>query len=205
MRTQKAISNIAYHRPEVFKFMTDTLREAGIIGPCLWIAHKAEQDEKKDHIHLLLLDGFKVYDTSKLASAWGVDVVDGAAASVTDRWTVTKTSAISDWLLYGIHDPAYLAFKGKEKEHFYTWADVHCSKGDEAILENLIQQATEARGEQGDRTIRRLVAWAKAGRSFEEAVCLGLVPTGQLLQARTAWAMIRQRFWKGVDDEAAKI
>lgn len=204
MRTQKAISNIAYHRPEVFGVMTDSLREAGIIGPCLWIPHQGEGGDKP-HIHLLLLGGFKVYDTAKIGGTWGHDVIDGKPASVTARWCPVKGGAVSDWLLYGVHDPKYLAWKGQIKEVHYSWADVRCSKGDEEIRDQLIREAQEAQGQQGDKTMRRLIVMAKAGRSFEECVLAGMIPMGQLTQARTAWSIVRQHYWKGVSDETDKI
>lgn len=204
MRTQKAISNIAYHRPEVFGMMTDHLREAGLIGPCFWIAHTGEGGDKP-HIHLLLLGGFKVYDTAKLGSAWGVDVIDGKAASVTARWCPVKEGALSDWFLYAVHDPKYLAWKGQAKEVHYPWSDVRCSKGDEEIRDQLIREAQEAQGQQGDRTMRRLICMAQQGRSFEECVLAGMVPMGQLTQARTAWEIVRRHYWKGVRDDTAEI
>lgn len=188
MRTKKAVSAIAYHRPEVFGRLTDDLRKAGAIGPCLWIAHQGEGGDKP-HIHLVLLDGFKVYETDTLSSLWGIDIIDGQPATVSKRWQVTKR--LSDWVLYGIHDAQYLAFKGLEREHAYTWTDIHASKGDEGVLAEVIDEAKDALGQMGDKTTKRLLMLARAGKEWREVVLSGLVPMGQYSQAARAWQVIR--------------
>lgn len=186
MRTQKAISNLAYHRPEIFRNITNGLRK-GKIGPCLWIAHQGEGGDKP-HIHLVLLGGYQVYDTKGLESLWGFDIIGDQKASVTSLWRPTKN--LNDWLLYAVHDPKYLALKGLEREHSYTWADLQCSEGDEEVLAQLVADAKEAANTMGDRTTARLITCAKRGMTWREVVLSGLVPMGQFSQASKAWEYI---------------
>ena len=199
MRTQKAVSAIAYHRPEVFDLVTNQLRQCGSIGPCLWVPHRGE-DGDKDHIHLVLVGGFKVYNTASLSSLWGVDIIDGQAASVSALWHVTKS--MSDWVLYAIHHPEYLLHKGLERGTHYDWADVHITKGDEVALAEILADARDALEQLGDRTTRRLVTLARSGYTWRKVVLSGLVPMGQLSQAWKAWRVIQREEvaddWEGL-------
>jgi len=191
MRTQKNISAIAYHRPEVFKLITNALRKAGNIGPCFWIPHKGEGGDKP-HIHLVLIGGFRTYDTAKLSSLWPPDIQGDVAASVTSLWRVTKN--LNDWLLYAVHDAKYLALKGLEREHAYDWADVQCTEGDDDTLRQLIAEAEDSKVTMGDKTTCRLIACARRGMTWREIVLSGLVPMGQLSQASKAWHIIAQEY-----------
>ena len=204
MRTGKSISNIAYHRPEVFATLTNLLRKSGKIGPCLWVAHRGEGGDKP-HIHMVLLGGFQTYNTEGLATLWGVDVIDGQAASVSALWRVTKS--IEDWLLYAIHHPKYLTYKGLDREAHYDWADVHVTAGDEGVLEQLTADAKDALEQLGDRTTSRLIRLAKMGYTWQQVVLSGLVPMGQLSQAAKAWPIIKRNHghWEGDDDESDSL
>lgn len=204
MRTGKAISNIAYHRPEVFATLTNLLRKSGKIGPCLWVAHRGEGGDKP-HIHLVLLGGFKTYNTEGLSSLWGVDVIDGQAASVSALWRVSKS--LNDWLLYSIHHPKYLTYKGLEREARYDWPDIHVTNGDETVLEQLIADAKDSLEQLGDRTTSRLIRMARMGYTWQQVVLSGLVPMGQLSQAAKAWPIIKRKNgkWEGCDDDCDSL
>lgn len=197
MRTTKNISSIAYHRPEVFAAITADLVKAGTIGPCLWIAHKGE-DGDKDHIHLLLLGGFKTYETNGLGTLWGYDIEGDEKRSVSALWKATKNP--SDWLLYGVHDAQYLALKGLERANHYTWEDVKCSPGSEEVRAELIRDAKDHLQSAGDRTTARLVALAKHGFDWRRVVLSGIVPMGQFSQAARAWHYIEDEFCPRVKD-----
>ena len=187
MRTGKSISNIAYHRPEVFATMSATLRKSGVVGPLLWVAHRGEVGDKP-HIHFVLIGGFKVYDTAKVGSLWGFDLIDGQKASVSQLWRTTRN--LSDWLLYSLHDPKYLSLKGLEKEATYSESDLKCVEGDEDILHQVISEAREYAASMGDKTTARLAALARRGYDWRRVVLSGLVPMGQMSQAFKAWPII---------------
>lgn len=187
MRSTKSISSIAYHRPAVFRALTDSLRKADAIGPCLWIAHEGEGDDKP-HIHLVLLGGFRTYDTSKVGTLWGVDVQGDKTASVSALWRVSRS--INDWLLYAVHDTKYLALKGLERESAYTWDDIQCSAGDEEIRDQLIREAKDHASTLGDKTTARLIQLARKGWDWRRVVLSGLVPMSHLCAAQRAWEYI---------------
>lgn len=192
MKTQKAISNVAYHRPEVFETIVNVLRESNAIGPCLWISHKAEGGDTKNHLHFVLLGGFKTYNTDGLSTLFGFDVIDGQKQSVTNLWK-TSTS-INDWLLYGIHDTTYLLRKGMERQYTYTFDDVKCTKGDEDILNELKQEARDYLEQSGDKIYRVLRLCVKKGISFPRIVADGLIPVNSVYQAYQAYRLILYRY-----------
>ena len=191
MRSGKSLSSIAYHRASVFATITNGLRKSGAIGPALWIPHKGEGGDK-DHIHLLLLGGFKTYNTEGLGSLWGFDIEGDEKRSVSALWRTTKNTA--DWLLYCLHDPKYLALKGLERECAYDWADMRVTEGDEGLLDELRREALDFGEGLGDKTTRRLVAMAKRDMTWKQVVLSGLVPMGQLSQAAKAWAYIAAEY-----------
>lgn len=193
MRTNKSISNIAYHRESIFGAIANALRQADKIGPCFWVAHKAEGNEKKDHLHIVLVGGVKTYNTDGLAPLFGWDEVDGKKATVTSLWKPTKN--LNDWLLYGVHDERYLLQKGEERDHSYDWSEVHCTKGDEDLLEQLIAEAKDFRDHLGDKVVDRLRLLARKGYSIEHAIANGLVPLSLVSQAIRAWGCIAEREW----------
>lgn len=192
MKTQKAISNIAYHRPEVFETIVNVLRESNAIGPCLWISHKAEGGDRKNHLHFILLGGYKTYNTDGLSTLFGFDVIDGEKQSATNLWKPTKN--ICDWLLYGIHDTTYLLRKGLEKQYSYSFDDVKCTKGDEDTLDALKQEAQEYLEQSGDKIYRVLRLCIKKGISFPRIVADGLIPVNSVYQAYQAYRLIRYRY-----------
>lgn len=185
MRTTKSISNLAYHRPEVFAERVRELRASGVIGPCLWIAHKGEGGDK-DHIHVLLLGGVKTYNTDGLSSLFGFDVFpDGSKGSMTPLWKTTKEA--SDWVLYGIHDPRYLVHKGETKEHSYSFDDIKCCEEDEDLLRTLVIDAKAFLENLGDKVILRVKKCFWAGMSLGEVLTSGLVPIGCVGNVVKVW------------------
>lgn len=177
MRTGKSISNIGYVRPEYFATIANTLRKTGVIGSCYWIAHKGE-DGDKDHIHLVLLGGQKVYNTEGLSSLFGWDMVNGEKGSLTERWMVTKS--ILDWLCYGVHDPVYLLRKGLVRNHSYLWEDIKCTEGDENLLRRDIIEAKRLITEGEDKVYRSLRVLAAKGYTWRRVILTGLIPVNVL-------------------------
>lgn len=197
-QTQKAVTGIAYQTPEYFTAKTNELRAASLLGPVLWIPHRGEGPDKA-HIHFLCLPGPRPYNLDGLDTLWGVQVIEGAKASVSAMFRKCSERNYSDWLLYSIHNPKYLAAKGKEREFVYSWGDLCVTSGDEELRDRLISESIDDLDNIGDRTTRKLILLAKKGLSWREVVMSGLVPMGQLSQASHAWEIISQNFKKKGD------
>lgn len=190
MRTQRAISNIAYLTPAYFELVTNGLRDADRIGPCLWVAHKGE-DGDKDHLHILLLDGWGVYNTEGLSTLWGIEPhPDGTTGSLTARWTPTKR--IDDWLLYATHNPVYLARKCQFNKQPYTWDDVKITAKDKDLLPSLITSARDFLDEGTGKVYAICEYWVKSRRSWSSLLTSGLLPVACLGSAY----QIYEAFWR---------
>lgn len=194
-QTQKAVSGIAYQTPEFFSAKTNELRASSLLGPVLWVAHKGEGADKP-HIHFLCLPGPKPYNLDGLDTLWGVQVVNGCKASVSAMFRKCSERNYSDWLLYSVHNPKYLASKGLEREFSYSWDDLCVTAGDEDIRDRLISESRDDLDNLGDRTTRRLILLAKQGMTWREVVLSGMVPMGQLSQASHAWEIIYHTYSK---------
>lgn len=192
MRTQKHISNIAYHRPEVFAEVVRGLRASDSIGPCFWIAHKAEKTDAKDHIHLLLLGGLRVYNTDGLSSLFGFDVFpDGHKESMPVFWEVTKHPWT--WFLYGIHDPTFLRSGNYgEKVFYYTWEDLVCCDEDRPTLDALISDAKEHQEALGDKVVRLVRSMFYSGQSLAYVLASGSIPIGSIGNVIRLWEALEQ-------------
>lgn len=202
MKTNKSVSSIAYQSPANFKVQTNALRNSDAIGPCLWVAHKGEGDDK-DHIHFVLIGGDRTYTTKGLGSLWLPECIGDERRSVSALFKVTKN--LSDWLLYAVHDPLYLTFKGLERAAHYTFDDICVTEGDEAILDELKREARDFRSNLGDKTTKRLIMLAKAGYEWERVVLSGIVPMGQFSQALKAWAYIYAKYSPNTERDSRTV
>lgn len=182
MRTSKSISNIGYMSSSAFQVRADDLRRSGAIGPCFWIAHKAETNETKDHLHILLPGDCMVYETIGLDGLFGYEITPNGKATLTSLWR--KTKDITEWLLYAIHEGSYLAHKGQFNKTPYSWTDVKCTKGDEALLSSFIDEAKEALDNQGDKVYKYVRMAIKQGWSWRKLATSGLLPIATLGNAR---------------------
>ena len=54
MRTKGLVSTISYNTPEFLELKLQELYKKHTISDYMFIQHIAEEDEKKDHIHLLI-------------------------------------------------------------------------------------------------------------------------------------------------------
>lgn len=122
MQTIRVISNVSYNTPEFFRIKTFELVERGIIDWCYWVYHLADEDELKDHIHMVLKPS-KRLDTNDLRKFYNeIDTTNSLPRTCTMKWHATNS--MDDWLLYAKHDTAYLSSKGQYRRHHYQWEDI---------------------------------------------------------------------------------
>lgn len=174
MQTIKVISNISYNTDAFFKNKINDLENRGIIDWCYWIRHKADTDETKSHIHLVLKPSRRL-DTQKLILEFAeIDPSNAKPLGVTKKWNTT--TSISDWLLYAVHDMGYLASKGQIRNYHYDFSAIQSTDED----------ALRADWNAIDRTkYNRLKFLADAVEKEVPFVCLvqdGLIPIAQRSQ-----------------------
>lgn len=129
MQTIKIISNVSYNSDEFFEATVKRLEANGVIDWCYWIRHDADTDETKPHIHFVLKPSARL-DTQKLREQFKeIDLSHPTEPlCCTKRWF--STNSMEDWLLYGVHDVAYLASKGQTRKHHYGFEDIKSTDPD---------------------------------------------------------------------------
>lgn len=120
MRTTRPISTISYNSESFLLHQLKELVKEHKISDYMYIIHKAESDEKKDHIHLWLKPNTLI-DTMDIQSF--LTEIDYAHPDKPFRCIDFRLGAIDDWLLYNQHYEPYLASKFESREHHYCKFD----------------------------------------------------------------------------------
>lgn len=178
MSTSKDFSTISYNSVEFLTAKLEQFRKAHIISKWYFIQHKAESDEKKDHIHVFITPARRI-NTSEFLDEF--QEIDPLHPDKPFKCLTGRPSQFRDWYLYSIHDPIYLASKGLTREHFYTEEDIIASDDDEKFRD--IRSITNL-----DNTPIQLVLNAVLqGEDFTDFVMRGTVPIQQLVNYEKAW------------------
>lgn len=176
MRTRSPISTISYNTPSYLRQKLEELRRAKIISCWFFVCHKAEEDEKKDHIHLYI-EPSKQLQTDDLAEEF-IQPVPGEKPLKCLSW---HSSKFNDWYLYSIHDMVYLASKQQSRYYTYTQDDV--VSWDDDDLADRVHEVSQL----SDSPYAKLISAIEQGLSWEEVVRRGYVPLPLIKQYEAAW------------------
>lgn len=136
MRTSKPIATISYNSQEFLLHRLDELVKNHKISDYMFINHFAEEDEKKDHIHLWIKPNTLI-DTMDLQKHFTEIVADNPLKPL--KCIDFRPSQVDDWILYSQHYEPYLASKAESREYHYTRDDfVYC---DEDTFDDLYNHA----------------------------------------------------------------
>lgn len=180
MKTKRLVSTVGYNTPGFLAATLQRLVDAGLVEWAHYIHHKAEEDETKDHWHIVLMPA-KAVDTNALAKQFQeADIAhpDKPLGVQPFRYS----SKLDDWLLYGIHDAAYLASKGQTRKHHYLREDVQSTCPD--LLREQWHEVNLAKyglGEIVAEAVSRHLTW-------EQLVVSGVIPQAQ-------WTFWREVYW----------
>lgn len=119
MRTSKTIATISYNTPDFLIYKLNELIDRKKISDWMFIKHTAEQDEKKDHIHLWIKPN-TLLDTMDLQNHFKEVVFESEKPL---KCIDFVNSSTDDWILYCQHFRPYLASKGQSREFCYTRED----------------------------------------------------------------------------------
>lgn len=135
MNTSREISTISYNSQEFLIMKLEELLEKHIISYYMLINHFAEEDEKKNHIHLFLKPNKKL-DTMDLQK----NFIEFDSANIKPLKCLDfRVSNSDDWILYNLHYGPYLASKFESRKFHYTVEEIISS--DEDNLEYLYHHA----------------------------------------------------------------
>lgn len=179
MRTSKPISTISYNSSDFLKLKIEHWKKQGIIEYGMWIKHEAEQDEKKAHYHVFLKPA-KLIQTMDLEQE--SCEIDPLNPDKPFKMVSFRVSQETDWLLYSIHDPAYLAEKGLSREFTYGFGDVLTTCED--TFQDIIAHCIDTRK---GKLEYRLYEMIEKGLNWKEIVGSGVVPLRQINHAFTMY------------------
>lgn len=197
MKTTRTISNIAYNSLNFFEYKMKDLADRGVIEWAYWIWHHADQDDKKDHIHFVLRPSCRLDTTELRATFFEFQADNPLPLAPTSKWFFTNS--MDDWLLYVLHDEAYLASKGLKRNYRYDIEAV-CATDRDALMAdyNAIDRVKFDR-------LRRLAEAVYEGIPFVNLVQSGLIPVAQRAQWEAQYRALLDRTYKNVDFETGEI
>lgn len=182
MRTSKPISTISYNSDEFLKAKIEYWKSLGIIEFGMWIRHMPEEDEKKTHCHVFL-------KPAKLIQTMDLEMdsceLDPQNPDKPFKMVSFRVSQESDWLLYAIHDPAYLAEKGLEREFVYSFDDIHTTCDD--TLSDIIAHISDDRK---GRIEYRLIDCINRGMTWQQIISSGMIPLRHMSGAKIMYEAI---------------
>lgn len=176
MATSKPISTISYNTDKFLLARLGELLESGKISAWFAMPHDGEKvdDEAcgKPHIHLLLLPN-KCLDLMQVTNHF-VEF-DPQNAKLPLKCMPFRTSKISDWILYSLHDKDYLFTKGMTKEFTYDFSEFWASD-----VDFLSMLYVEAKQSLKTNPALRMQRSADSGLSFGDLVRSGAISVQQI-------------------------
>lgn len=175
MKTKQYISTICYSTSSRMKLVLDGLVTTGKLDFYVFIEHKKEEDELKDHKHLLVFPSSAV-NTSELDVALIDLQEDGQKLGTCGIWKTVGKNNVSDWLLYALHEPMYMRLKGYD-DRKYTYKDSEFITSNEDGLFTLIFDAFhDSKFTFNRRIIDLLLRSPDISQSGRELVLNGYIP-----------------------------
>lgn len=132
MKTSKPFTTISYNTIEYLQNRLDDLVARNVLYFYAFIFHYREEDESKDHIHLLMHPNGQV-ETDKVLKHLEEFDPNNPDKPLRCR-PPHKCNSFGDWYLYGLHDTKYLLAHGYQtRKYHYTQGDMITSDTDELV------------------------------------------------------------------------
>lgn len=195
MRTSKPIATISYNTADFLSRKLDSWKKLGWIEFAMWIRHEPEDDEKKAHYHVFIRPARLVQTMDLEKDSCEFDKENPEKPFKMIGFRVSKES---DWLLYGLHDPAYMQEKGLTKQYVYSLEDVQST--DEDTFRDIISHMSDDR--QG-RIEYRLIQMMRQGMTWQEIVFSGAIPLRHIQACKIMYDSTAHLHQKRVDNSAA--
>ena len=176
MRTSKPISTISYNTEEFLKGKVEYWKGLGLIEFGMWIKHKPDEDNKKDHFHVFL-------KPAKLIQTMDLEMdsceLDPNNPDKPLKMIGFRVSKENDWVLYGLHDKEYLASKGMTRNIHYDLSDIKSTDSD--TLADII---THLNDERKGKLETRILECVRMGLAWGDIVSSGLIPLRHMHNAK---------------------
>lgn len=182
MRTSKPFSTISYNSDKFLKLKLNELVTAGKISFWCAIRHKAEIDEKKDHLHVYI-NPSRMFQTDDLKGFLAEPDPNNLELPFTCI-TARSSKTFDDWALYVLHDKRYLASKGQSRTHHYSRDAFFCS--DTYELDCLFNEIDMLKY----TVYQTIIDFINEGKSFQQLLITGQVPIQQVRNFAFAWQLL---------------
>lgn len=181
MKTSKPFSTISYNTKEFLISELDKLVARRAISFYTFVYHYREEDERKDHIHLLIEPNGQI-NTDALSDI----LVEFDPSHPLDPLSVMpwRASKFGDWYLYASHDAAYLASKGQSRTHHYPEAYFISSNSD--YLHELITTIDRTKYAKTQEFVKKV----QSGVTLLEMVSNGEIPAPQFNQWKQMYELV---------------
>lgn len=184
MLTTKYISTISFNSyPYLLKVLKQLL-DQGEINFYSTIYHFAEEDEKKDHIHVFIVPNKRI-DTDSLRGKFLEFELNEDGSRVLDKDGNEKggilplpfvSSKFDDWYLYNSHNERYLASKGLFRKYHYK--DEDFVNSEDIMFTEMLHHVNwqKLNGQE------RIIEMISAGMNWTQILRTGLIPIQQIHQ-----------------------
>ncbi len=173
MKTTKPFSTISYNTSEFLKKKLDDLVARRCICFYAFVYHYAEEDEKKNHIHLCIIPNGQIDTDSVSDLLVELDPSNPLKPLSVMPW---RSSKWGEWYLYTSHDTAYLASKMQTRKYHYSEADFVSSEPD--YLHELVATIDRSKYAKTQEFVEKV----KSGVSFGYLLETGQIPAPQFNQ-----------------------
>ena len=181
MLTSKPFSTIWFGSKEFLEYQLNDLIKRNKIMFYAFIRHYAEEDEKKDHIHVHIVPDGRI-ETSSLTNLLTEIDVNNPLPIKPAKW---ESSKFGDWYLYCCHNIAYLRSKGQSRKYHYSQSDFITSNEDYFIeMIHTIDMSKINR-------VEIIIKAAESGESFTSLIKNGVVPIQLINQYQKAYDMLQ--------------
>lgn len=182
MRTSKPISTISYNTDAYLRGLIEYWKSSGLVEYAMWIRHQPDEDNKKSHCHVYIKPAQLIQTTAFEENSCEIDPQNPDKPLKMISFRISKED---DWLLYAIHDKAYLQEKGLTRNIHYSFDDVQSTC--EETLQDIISHMSDNRK---GRLEYRIIDCINRGMSWQQIVSSGLVPIRHIAGARILYESI---------------
>lgn len=166
-QTTKLVSSISFNSEKFLKGKLRELVTQGVLEYGYAIFHQPEEDEKKEHWHIVVKPNRRL-DTSALRNLF-IETIAGEDKPL-GVLPFRPTNRISDWILYSVHDTAYLIRKGEVRKHSYSKVDFFATEPD------LFDEDWNDCHRSEDNKLELLKEYASRGLDWCAVIELGVIP-----------------------------
>lgn len=185
MNTSKPIAGISYNSESYLRGKLEEWRSNGLIEFGAYICHKAEADEKKDHIHVYIVPAKRLQTMDLESDSQEFDPLHPDKPFKLIGLTPSKEG---DWIMYCLHDPTYLIEKGLQKAYHYSLEDFVSTDLD--LFDIMVSRIGETRNGKIEHRVLQMI---NNGMTWNEMLCSGLIPMRYVYSAKIIYDSLVQK------------